>query len=119
MSEMTAKEYLEIKNRMCTIHEPNCCECPLIESGSAYCDVTDNLDKAIAIVQKWGKEHPVVTLMDKFFEVFPDVPRDGYKTPKNLCPRQFGYDDFKCVSSNLNCSKCWSRPYVEPKGEAE
>lgn len=117
MSEMTAKEYLEIKNRMCAIHEPNCCECPLIESGSAYCDVTDNLDKAIAIVQKWGEEHPVVTLMDKFFEVFPGAKKNKDGTP-TIRPEALGYDG-SCYRCQAECLKCWSQHYTEAKGGAE
>ena len=70
-------------------------------------------DKAIEIVKKWGEEHPVKTLLDKFFEVFPNASKDKRGTPLVIFPRQFGYKDDGCCVSNEGCLECWSQAYVE------
>lgn len=116
MSEMTAKEYLETKKRMCESFT-ECTGCAL-ESCGIMCDDVSNIesDEAIAIVQKWGEEHPVKTLMDKFFEVFPNVQKSNNGVPVGICPIAVGYHNIiKCGHIKGDCIVCWSQPYIEPK----
>ena len=118
MSEMTAKEYLETKKRMCEKHFDSgvCMACPLLTMENRYCDNQCIADEAIAIVQKWGEEHPVITLMDKFFEVFPSVQKSDDGVPVGICPIAVGYHNIiKCGHIKGDCIVCWSQPYIEPK----
>lgn len=72
MDEMYFKE----KKRMtkdCTI---NCMDCKLSRFGNGtkkFCKQfeLEHPEKAIAIVEKWAKEHPVKTRMSDFLEKFP------------------------------------------------
>lgn len=120
---MTAKEYLETKKRMTNeCSSPDVCNasCPLSGKRNkrhVECSVleTEYPDEAIAIVQKWGEEHPVKTLMEKFFEVFPNAPKHGYGMPKQICVQKVGYKSIGNCQGSHECLKCWSQPYREPK----
>lgn len=70
---MDAVKYLKEKKRMC--EKSSCIHCPL---GRTYRNSEDNCDvfirnspeEAVAIVEKWSNEHPVITNLMKFEEVF-------------------------------------------------
>ena len=116
---MTTNEYFEIKNRMTNRCGISCGECLLGYPYNHYgisCTrfEIDHPDEAIAIVEKWGKEHPTKTLMDKFFEVFPDAPRNKFGMPEQICVRKVGYKSIGSCQGVLECLKCWSQPYIEP-----
>lgn len=101
---MDALTYMKERERMC--HAINrgrtdddfCLECPL---GGLEQDCTglerEKPEKAIAIVEKWSAEHPVMTNAQKFEEVF------GWKIDRY-------FDKLPAA--------WWDEPYVEPK-EAE
>jgi len=115
---MTAKEYLETRARMTEKCEIPCKDCPFVNEDNGMdsdCNILerDYPDEAIAIVQKWGEEHPVKSLIDKFFEIFPNAMKDKDGLPERFCPRQFGYKDDGCYLPNDKCVECWSQPYVE------
>lgn len=53
-----------------------CSECLLAEINSNYnidCINEGFEEKAIAIVEKWAKEHPVKTRQSEFLKMFPDA----------------------------------------------
>ena len=67
-------------------------------------------------VEKWSKEHPIITNRDKFKEVF------GWEIPKNFqdC---YAMQYCDCLDSN-DCSECpyngfWGKEYKEPKESEE
>lgn len=80
---MDAVEYLKTMRRLCK-SQANCPECPLHEKfqedgyvyGYVYCiaDVKEYAEKAVQIVEQWGKEHPIKTRQSEFLEKFPDAP---------------------------------------------
>lgn len=112
--EMSAMEYFKTKNRMTNKCTMLCRECPLncYNNGTKFeCDELETIspEKAIEIVYNWGKEHPVKTMMQDFFEKFPNAPRNGDGTPQ-CCPYQCGYMDETGCSDYEDCFKCWSRP---------
>ena len=72
-------------------------------------------DEAIAIVQKWGEEHPVTTIKDKLFEVFPNTQKYSSGLPQGICPDKLGYKKGHCGSIVEDCVECWSQPYIEKK----
>lgn len=111
---MTAKEYLETKARMTKKCEICCDDCPLnnVHKESCYTLECKHCDEAIAIVKKWGEKHRVKTLLDVFFEIFPNTTKGKDELPEHFCPRQFGYNDYGCRCSD-KCVECWSQPYEE------
>lgn len=89
---MDAVCYVKEKNRMCeAIHEAGGCEeCPLASPDYDYACadfISDNPEKVVSIVEKWAKEHPMITNADKFREVF-GTPPYSYSdlTTLYICP---------------------------------
>ena len=65
--------------------------------------------EAVEILEKWSRENPVKTMMDDFFEKFPNAPRKGNGYPI-CCPNECGYvKESKCTTFE-SCVVCWSRP---------
>lgn len=92
----------------------DCNRYPLYTSNS--CSSSSKAFEIIEIVEKWSKEHPVVTNRDKFKEVFGIEPK--------VCPRMI-YIDIKSLSECLesDCKKCtqefWDLEYKVPVKENE
>lgn len=81
-------------------------------------EILYNAEKVIEIVTQWAKEHPVVTMKDKYKEVFgvdPVSKRGGC-----VCPFDAGLSDCNCTDSTA-CDDCrrkfWNSEYKEPKKE--
>ena len=81
---MDAIEYLKTIKRMCELHKPICwgednhtpCELRIKANakGMSCSDYTTTFsEEAVAIVEKWAKEHPRKTRQEKFLEMFPDA----------------------------------------------
>ena len=75
---MDAVEYLKAWTRMCYKHNPYCKECPIgkeVHRRSSSCRTfeNDNPEEAVAIVEKWAKEHPIKTRQSEFLEMFPNA----------------------------------------------
>lgn len=82
-------------------------DCKSCEIG---CEAGDTLQEHIDRLQKWSDAHPEQTMQEKFFEMFPNAPRNNDGTP-NLCPDDLGWAE-KPNDCN-DCVSCWSRPYTE------
>lgn len=117
--EMSAMEYFKTRNRMINKCIIDCQDCPLSDLnngtnfGCAQLEIISP-EKAIEIVYNWGKEHPIKTMMQDFFEKFPNAPKGEDGTPE-CCPYQCGYVEAKdgfcgCEDPDFDCFKCWSRP---------
>ena len=96
-----------------------CEKCPFKNIvGVDRCDLS-NAFEAIEIVEKWGKEHPIMTMKDKYKEVFGCEPKK--ENGQYFCPSLFG------ITKSESCAKkdCWacarkfweSEEYKAPKGE--
>lgn len=79
--EMTAVDFLRTKDRMCK--KISCIDCPI----SMYNNKTgkpcrefekDFPNSAVLMVQKWGKDNPIITNRDKFNEVFGNDYPDSF-----------------------------------------
>lgn len=74
---MDAVKFFEERERMCDSFNGNCkgCEINKHRSSDTWCDtyVKYHPEEAVAIVEKWSKEHPRKTRQDKFLELFPDA----------------------------------------------
>ena len=71
---MDAVEYLKTLDRMCHC-ECLKCEFRKVRSGIETCPVWQRThpEEAVAIVEKWAKEHPVKTRQSVFLEQWPDA----------------------------------------------
>lgn len=103
---MDAVKFLKEKIRMCNSFE-RCVGCP-IESD---CRDTDP-ELMVKAVEDWSQAHPQKTMMQDFFEKFPNAPKDSFGNPM-VCPQTLGYGDFCCDDTKNNCAVCWSRPLEE------
>ena len=112
---MDAVEFLKEYQRMC---RKECEECPLNHKVCLYDNIDeDNLpfEEIVEATEQWSQSHPQKTMIQDFFEKFPNAPKEEDGTPINICPSYFGYTDEPnslsiCEKFNNNCIKCWSRP---------
>lgn len=100
-------EYLKTKARMtkkCTIKCPQC-------GLSSYNNDTDMgcnefeikyPEKAVAIVEKWGREHPVRTRQDDILKLFPNIDKINSGVI-DLCPAYLGIN-IDCTWQS--CDQC-------------
>lgn len=103
---------------------PNCSGLPCSEFCPFYtncCNVDGesiqyNAFEAIEIVEKWGKEHPIITRADKYKEVFGAEPK--YIGGSFICP---GIPRDQDYCDSHTCEECksnyWNEEYVEPEKE--
>lgn len=82
---MDAVEFMKESNRMCKAFNENCKSkdgnnfyCGLryeADKNGESCDeyIRNHPDKAVAIVEKWAKEHPRKTRQSEFLKMFPDA----------------------------------------------
>ena len=114
---MDAVEFLKEYQRMC---RKECEECPLNRKVCLY-KINDNLpfEEIVKATEQWSQSHPQKTMIQDFFEKFPNAPkRDDNITPC-ACPAHLGYVErnnvnyYECESFGYDCVKCWSRPLEE------
>ena len=71
---MDAVEFLKTLCRMCNCE---CCNCEFRERLSVFETCTawrkNHPDEAVAIVEKWAKEHPIKTRQSVFLEQYPET----------------------------------------------
>ena len=103
---MDAVKFLKEKIRMCNSFE-GCVCCPL----ESDCGDTDP-ELMVKDVEDWSQAHPQKTIMQEFFEKFPNALKDSFGNPV-VCPQALGYGDFCCDDTKNNCTVCWSRPLEE------
>lgn len=87
-----------------------CSECLL--NWNKACQVKDDPDRAVEIVQAWSDEHPTKTRLDDLLEKFPNTPlrEDGLL---DFLPTRLGYckDCRSCRYFEKICSEvCWHEP---------
>ena len=112
---MTAIEYLKAQNRMTKKCGIDCDKCPLSsrnnEADCACLELEqDYPEKAVEIVEKWAKEHPVKTRQSEFLKMFPDT-----KTDRNgiigICVKDINCQ-YKCYALD-RCDKCREKFWME------
>lgn len=118
---MDAIKFIKEYSRLCRNQE-NCNTCPLTKicyiSKRTMERIIKNPESLTDSVEKWSQSHPQKTMMQDFFEKFPNAPKDEKEggIPKSVCPRQLGYTDKNEDCHELfdcDCVKCWSRPLEE------
>lgn len=114
---MEAIEYLQQKKRMTKADKDGdcsivCSDCPLSHqhNRTGYtCFQLERLnpERAIEIVEKWAKEHPLKAYYQDFFEKFPNASKDRKCLP--FACKRYVYGG-ECIS---NCIDCWNSPMEE------
>lgn len=116
---MEAVEFIKAHNRMCKKEFCQDCKIFLTVGTCRLEDIPDNkLKELVNIVEQWSKSHPQKTMMQDFFEKFPNAPKTENGTPRNICPSDCGYTNepesyIVCEHFTDDCLKCWSRPLEE------
>lgn len=113
---MDAVEFIKERRRMCLSYE-DCIGCPC-EHGKQpiSCEIqSKTAQQLVEIIEQWSQTHPQKTMIQDFFEKFPNAPKEEDGTPIDICPSYCGYTDEPnslavCEKFNKNCLKCWSRP---------
>ena len=129
---MDAIEFIKESNRMCEAFNDNCKSkdgnnfyCGLRHESNKNgesCDeyIRNHPDKAVAIVEKWAKEHPRKTRQEKFLEMFPKTNVDANNVI-TICPHEtcIGYKcDLKWgESTESKCRECRKKYWLETEEE--
>lgn len=85
---MDAVEFFKAQRRFCKA-TGDCDNCPLCYGGYDCGDATFvNPDRAIEIVEKWAKDHPVKTRQSEFLKVIPNAPMRIPGDVLDVCPNE-------------------------------
>lgn len=124
---MDAVEYLKTIKRMCKLHKPICwgednhtpCELRIKANakGMSCSDYTTTFsEEAVAIVEKWAKEHPRKTRQSEFLKMFPraSMTADGVIA---FCPESMD-SEFVCPIKERDhydpeCGECRKNYWTE------
>ena len=96
----------------------SCSDCPLYFNDR--CNGNGSMAfKVIEIVEKWSKEHPIQTNLDKFKEVFGGVPKD--ENGHWICPYRATQQDYMRRDRDFSSCKTefWNSEYKPPVKENE
>lgn len=105
-----------IMTKNCVI---SCDKCPLgfhknKAMISCYKFESEHQAEAIAIVQKWSDEHPVMTNKEKFVQIMKDAFGADIVINNGDCPPTDSYLE-ECNERCSECLKWWDEPYKEPE----
>lgn len=108
---MDAVEFLKQYQRMCKSYT-SCESCKLYSDCLPSGCLDSDPKTSVRVVEQWSQDHPQKTMMQDFFEKFPNAPKATNGEPM-ICPYNCGYGNFCCEQSNGICFNCWSRPLEE------
>lgn len=113
---MDAVEYLKTLNRMCHC-ECLKCEFRKVRSEFETCPVWQRThpEEAIAIVEKWAKEHPIKTRQSEFLKHYPGARILAHGC-LNACPMDvFSDAEINCINAQpcFECKKAFWLAEVE------
>ena len=107
---MDAVEFVKTLGRMCNVE---CTKCEFWKRRSSFesCNVwqKEHPEEAVAIVEKWAKEHPTKTRQSEFLKHYPEaeLTQDGFLT---ICPIAISsaYRDKEgsCADPSDTCNDC-------------
>lgn len=116
---MDAATYIKQAMRMCRAMPADCIGCPAINAGicaavlrtNTMLDMKGHEEKAVAIVEKWAKEHPIKTRKNKLLKMFPNADAKIISTFLSPCHLDKTENPQRCakygyISSSCRCIKC-------------
>lgn len=111
-------------DRMC-VASSTVCDCAIDSAMQGYriarCEqfLVNHPKEAEKIIMDWAAEHPVETMKDRFFKMFPDAPVTKNGFPRG-CPSSLGWTEGCSKNKEIeNCVDCWNRPYEEKTPQRE
>ena len=104
---MDAVEFFKEHGRMCDSLAPSCIGCEIMKSvayttdGHGTCReyIKRHPDEAVAIVERWAKEHPRKTRQSEFLKMFPDA---------QIFEGVLKIEPCELIDSKLNSEECHS-----------
>ena len=111
---MDAVEFLKALRRMCNCE---CCNCEFGKKSGVFetCAVwrKTHLEEAVAIAEKWAKEHPIKNRQSEFLKHYPNAKI--FSGCLNACPMDvFSDTDINCnAQSCFECKKAFWLAEVE------
>lgn len=108
---MDAVEFIVTRDRMCRSFNNRCRGCEIANRMDGNESCNDYIKRcpaeAVAIVEKWSKEHPRKTRQSELLKIFPNARRwDNFidlcpqMIEKFDCPQKHGMDNWK------SCAEC-------------
>ena len=109
---MDATTFLREQARLCRSYD-GCMECLLRDAGCSTVSDEIFIDKKVAIVEKWAKEHPTKTRMSEFLKHYPNAPiKESDGLPMLCgCNLESGYFERKCRGTT--CEECRKEYWLE------
>ena len=103
---MDAVKFVKTLGRMC---DAECIKCEFWKRRSRWESCTSwqktHPEEAVAIVEKWAKEHPAKTRQSEFLKLFPGVDVDETDGCLTLNPCII-YEKMRKECSGRSCSDC-------------
>lgn len=115
---MDAVKFIEEARRMCQTYD-GCEDCPANACGNVvdcHVDIMQTIDAAdaVAIVEKWSKEHPIKTRNSEFLKHYPNarVQEDG---TVELCPKWIdqNFDMGSIICRRTRCDRCKAEYWMQ------
>lgn len=111
---MDAVEFLKEQYRMCEALNSHCEECGLSYVNNKTDHVCGDFikkhpEEAVAIVEKWAKEHPQKTRQSELLKLFPRVCM-ATDDMIGFCPKDF---DSKIECGHDPCGNCRKKYWLE------
>lgn len=109
---MDAIKYFQEKNRLTKDCGIFCVDCKLnCQQRCGELEMNEP-EKAVKIIEQWGKDCPEENYKNYFLKVFPraKLTAEGYP---HLCVEDAFGTPASC--GNYNCCQCWDKPYREDK----
>lgn len=104
---MDAVRFIEERERMCDSFNGRCTGCEINKRlHGKICDayIRQHPVEAVAIVEKWSKEHPKKTRQSEFLKLFPNANIDSGTL--KCCPLDID-TGFRCpVDEESTCDDC-------------
>lgn len=123
IQDITIVEFAKEWERMCETYD-KCTDCPVSEEtgcvDASFCNnyTMEEIEYALAILQKWSRANPRKTIIADFFEKFPKAMLNKDDLP-TICAKELGYVTH-CVLNEYgdsSCKDCWNQFLDEVEGD--
>ena len=106
--KMDTVKFIKGRDRMCDSFNGRCTGCEISKRlpremcCNAY--IRQNPEEAVAIVEKWSREHPKKTRQSEFLKLFPNANHDSGVL--KFCPCDVDTDFWCPADEEIDCADC-------------
>ena len=119
---MDAVKFVKTLGRMCNVE---CIRCEFWKRKSSGESCTywqkNHPEEAVAIIEKWAKEHPVKTRQSVFLEQYPEAQIDDNDV-LSVCPAAISFSHRKygggCLYIHKKCADCRRKFWMQEVEDA-